>query len=71
MVNDIILLSFDYGIIHVYYHHVQHYGFSNMRWDSLAQIISLANIHAGCRTIVFDSVLGLVVGSLAYRMRGM
>lgn len=41
-----------------------------LRWDSLAQILSGGGIRSGSRVLVFDSVLGLVVGSIAYRLRG-
>ena len=41
-----------------------------LRWDSLAQILSAGGIHSGSRVLVFDSVLGLAVGSVAYRLRG-
>lgn len=53
-----------------YVSHV-HSVISNMRWDSLAQILSHGNVYAGARVLVFESVVGLVVGSAAYRMRGM
>ena len=42
-----------------------------LRWDTLAQILSFSGLYAGSRVLIFDSVLGLVVGSAAYRMRGM
>jgi len=42
----------------------------NMRSDTLAQILSQASIAAGRRALIIDSVLGLVVGSAAYRMQG-
>ena len=42
----------------------------NMREDSLAQILSNSNISAGSRVLVIDSVMGVVVGSLAQRMGG-
>ena len=41
-----------------------------LRWDSLAQILSASGIHSGSRVLVFDGVLGLAVGSVAYRLRG-
>lgn len=41
-----------------------------LRWDSLAQILSASGIHSGSRVLVFDGVLGLTVGSVAYRLRG-
>ncbi len=42
----------------------------NLRFDSLAQIISQSGVHSGTRVLVMDSMTGLLVGSLAYRMRG-
>jgi tRNA (adenine58-N1)-methyltransferase non-catalytic subunit len=41
-----------------------------LRWDSLAQVLSASGIHSGSRVLVFDGVLGLAVGSVAYRLRG-
>lgn len=41
-----------------------------LRWDTLAQMLSFSGLHAGSRALVFDGVLGLVVGACAYRMRG-
>ncbi|KAJ1408453.1 adenine(58)-N(1)-methyltransferase non-catalytic subunit TRM6, partial [Ochromonadaceae sp. CCMP2298] len=43
---------------------------ANMRPDSLAQILSQSGVHAGSRVLVLDSLTGMLVGSLAYRMRG-
>lgn len=42
----------------------------NMRHDSLAQIISQSGVHSGTRVLVVESLTGLLVGSLAYRMQG-
>lgn len=41
-----------------------------LRPDSLAQVITLANIRPGSRVIVVDDAGGLVVGSIAERMAG-
>lgn len=41
-----------------------------IRWDVLAQVMSHSSIHAGCRALIFDGVIGLMVGCAAYRMRG-
>jgi tRNA (adenine-N(1)-)-methyltransferase non-catalytic subunit len=41
-----------------------------IRPDTLGRMLSHANIHAGCRALIFESCLGLVVGAAAYRMRG-
>eukprot|EP01031_Cornospumella_fuschlensis_P026114 gene26114-31532_t len=43
---------------------------SNMRFDTLAQVLSQAGVYAGCHVMVIDSTVGLVTGSVAYRMRG-
>ena len=43
----------------------------SIRTDSLARLLSHANIYAGCRCLVFESLLGLVTSSVAYRMRGL
>ncbi len=42
----------------------------NMRPDSLAQVLSQSGVHSGSRVLVLESMVGLVVGSVAYRMRG-
>lgn len=46
-----------------YYH-------SNLRMDSLAQILTYANVKAGGRYIVVDNCSGLVLGSMIERMNG-
>ena len=43
---------------------------SNMRSDMLAHILSYSGACSGANMLIFDSVIGLVVGSAAYRMRG-
>eukprot|EP01038_Epipyxis_sp_PR26KG_P010132 gene10132-13630_t len=42
----------------------------NLRQDTLAQIVSQSGIHSGGRVMVIESMIGLVVGALAYRMNG-
>ena len=42
----------------------------NLREDSLAQILSFANVSAGTKTLVFDHCMGLVTGACARRMGG-
>lgn len=42
----------------------------SFREDTLAQILSYANISAGCQTIVYDGLQGLVTGAMAQRMGG-
>eukprot|EP00607_Mallomonas_marina_P010350 CAMPEP_0182421922 /NCGR_PEP_ID=MMETSP1167-20130531/7493_1 /TAXON_ID=2988 /ORGANISM="Mallomonas Sp, Strain CCMP3275" /LENGTH=341 /DNA_ID=CAMNT_0024599561 /DNA_START=574 /DNA_END=1596 /DNA_ORIENTATION=+ len=41
-----------------------------MRWDTLAQVMSRGGVGAGSHVLVFESLMGLITGSLAYRMRG-
>ena len=41
-----------------------------LRWDVLSQIISQSGVHAYRKVLVVDGVIGLAVGSVAYRMRG-
>ncbi len=42
----------------------------NMRPDSLAQVLSQSGVRSGSRVLVVESMVGLVVGSVAYRMGG-
>ena len=42
----------------------------NLRDDSLAQILSFANISAGCKILLFDTCCGVVTGACAQRMGG-
>ena len=41
-----------------------------MRYDSLSQILSQSGVCAGSRVMVVESTVGMVTGSVAYRMRG-
>ena len=43
---------------------------SNLRADSLAQILSEANVRRENRLIVMETCLGLVLGALMERMAG-
>ena len=42
----------------------------SLREDSLAQILSYANVHAGSQVLIFDTCLGIVLGALAQRLGG-
>jgi tRNA (adenine-N(1)-)-methyltransferase non-catalytic subunit len=42
----------------------------NLRSDSLAQILSYANLSAGCQTILWETCMGIVTGAVAHRMGG-
>ncbi len=52
------------------YHNKSREKICGLRWDSLSQILSHSGIHAGRRVLIVESCIGLVVGSVAYRMRG-
>jgi hypothetical protein len=43
---------------------------SNLRYESFAQLLSQAGIHAGCHVLVLESMVGMVIGACAYRMAG-
>jgi tRNA (adenine-N(1)-)-methyltransferase non-catalytic subunit len=42
----------------------------NLREDSLAQILSFANVSAGTKILCFDNCMGLITGACAQRMGG-
>lgn len=43
---------------------------SHLRHDTLAQMLTLANIHAGSKVLVFETCSGLVLGAVMERMGG-
>ncbi|KAM5163379.1 tRNA (adenine(58)-N(1))-methyltransferase non-catalytic subunit TRM6 [Mantella aurantiaca] len=43
---------------------------SQLRYDTLAQMLTLGNIHAGSKIIVMETCAGLVLGSVMERMGG-
>jgi len=42
----------------------------NLREDTLAQILTYANIYAGCQVLIFEHTLGIVTAAAAQRMGG-
>lgn len=42
----------------------------NCREDTLAQILSYANVYAGCQVLVMEECMGILTGALAQRMGG-
>ncbi|MGH0153847.1 UNVERIFIED_CONTAM: hypothetical protein FKN15_034298 [Acipenser sinensis] len=44
--------------------------YSHLRYDTLAQMLTLGNVHAGSKIIVFDTCAGLVLGAVMERMGG-
>ena len=43
---------------------------SHLRHDTLAQMLTLGNIHAGSKVLVFETCSGLVLGAVMERMGG-
>lgn len=43
---------------------------SHLRHDTLAQMLTLANVHAGSKVLVFETCSGLVLGAVMERMGG-
>lgn len=43
---------------------------SHLRYDTLAQMLTLANVHARSKVLVFETCAGLVLGSVMERMGG-
>lgn len=44
--------------------------YSNLRVDSLAQILERSSVRAGSRLLVCESCLGIITGALLERMAG-
>ena len=42
----------------------------NIRPDTLSQILYQASVHSNSKILVYDGVMGLLIGTLAYYMRG-
>jgi hypothetical protein len=45
--------------------------FSNIRSDTLAQLMAHGGVYPGSKLLVFETCNGLITGSAAYRMGGM
>lgn len=43
---------------------------SHLRYDTLAQMLTLGNVHAGTKMIVMETCAGLVLGAVMERMGG-
>lgn len=43
---------------------------SHLRYDTLSQMLTLGNIHAGSKVLVFETCAGLVLGAVMERMGG-
>uniref|UniRef100_A0A672S2E8 tRNA (adenine(58)-N(1))-methyltransferase non-catalytic subunit TRM6 n=1 Tax=Sinocyclocheilus grahami TaxID=75366 RepID=A0A672S2E8_SINGR len=73
--SDITILKPSTRLLAMMYHgrepgKIWHYNRVHLRYDSMAQILTLGNIHAGSKIIVFETCAGLVLGSVMERMGG-
>lgn len=68
--SDITVLKPSARLLAMMYHGREPGKICHLRYDTLAQILTLGNIHAGSKIIVFETCAGLVLGSVMERMGG-
>uniref|UniRef100_A0A673JIU7 tRNA (adenine(58)-N(1))-methyltransferase non-catalytic subunit TRM6 n=1 Tax=Sinocyclocheilus rhinocerous TaxID=307959 RepID=A0A673JIU7_9TELE len=68
--SDITILKPSTRLLAMMYHDREPGKICHLRYDTLAQILTLGNIHAGSKIIVFETCAGLVLGSVMERMGG-
>ncbi|XP_019947189.2 tRNA (adenine(58)-N(1))-methyltransferase non-catalytic subunit TRM6 [Paralichthys olivaceus] len=68
--NTVTILKPSCRILAMMYHGREPGKICHLRYDSLAQMLTLANIHAGSKVLVFETCAGLVLGSVMERMGG-
>ncbi|XP_006626064.2 tRNA (adenine(58)-N(1))-methyltransferase non-catalytic subunit TRM6 [Lepisosteus oculatus] len=68
--SDITVLKPSTRILALMYHGREPGKICHLRYDTLAQMLTLGNIHAGSKVIVFDTCAGLVLGAVMERMGG-
>uniref|UniRef100_A0A671QU46 tRNA (adenine(58)-N(1))-methyltransferase non-catalytic subunit TRM6 n=1 Tax=Sinocyclocheilus anshuiensis TaxID=1608454 RepID=A0A671QU46_9TELE len=68
--SDITILKPSTRLLAMMYHGREPGKICHLRYDTLAQILTLGNIHAGSKIIVFETCAGLVLGSVMERMGG-
>ncbi|XP_029351835.1 tRNA (adenine(58)-N(1))-methyltransferase non-catalytic subunit TRM6 [Echeneis naucrates] len=68
--NTVTILKPSCRILALMYHGREPGKICHMRYDTLAQMLTLANIHAGSKVLVFETCAGLVLGSVMERMGG-
>ncbi|XP_076872923.1 tRNA (adenine(58)-N(1))-methyltransferase non-catalytic subunit TRM6 isoform X1 [Brachyhypopomus gauderio] len=68
--NSITVLKPTSRILAMMYHGREPGKVCHLRCDTLAQLLTLGNIHAGSKVIVFETCAGLVLGSVMERMGG-
>uniref|UniRef100_UPI003AAF9180 tRNA (adenine(58)-N(1))-methyltransferase non-catalytic subunit TRM6 n=1 Tax=Centroberyx gerrardi TaxID=166262 RepID=UPI003AAF9180 len=68
--NTVMILKPSCRILAMMYHGREPGKICHLRYDTLAQMLTLANIHAGSKVLVFETCAGLVLGSVMERMGG-
>lgn len=68
--SDITVLKPSTRLLALMYHGREPGKICHLRYDTLAQMLTLGNIHAGSKIIVFETCAGLVLGSVMERMGG-
>lgn len=68
--NTVTILKPSCRILAMMYHGREPGKICHLRYDTLAQMLTLANIHAHSKILVFETCAGLVLGSIMERMGG-
>ncbi|XP_072539224.1 tRNA (adenine(58)-N(1))-methyltransferase non-catalytic subunit TRM6 [Salminus brasiliensis] len=68
--SNITVLKPSSRILAMMYHGREPGKICHLRYDTLAQMLTMGNIHAGSKIIVFETCAGLVLGSVMERMGG-
>ncbi|XP_068609798.1 tRNA (adenine(58)-N(1))-methyltransferase non-catalytic subunit TRM6 [Brachionichthys hirsutus] len=68
--NSVTILKPSCRILAMMYHGREPGKICHLRYDTLAQMLTLANIHAGSKVLVFETCAGLVLGAVMERMGG-
>uniref|UniRef100_A0A7N6B5I5 tRNA (adenine(58)-N(1))-methyltransferase non-catalytic subunit TRM6 n=1 Tax=Anabas testudineus TaxID=64144 RepID=A0A7N6B5I5_ANATE len=68
--NTVTILRPSCRILAMMYHGREPGKICHLRYDTLAQMLTLGNIHAGSKVLVFETCAGLVLGAVMERMGG-
>lgn len=68
--SDITVLKPSTRLLAMMYHGREPGKICHLRYDTLAQMLTLGNIHASSKIVVFETCAGLVLGSVMERMGG-
>ncbi|XP_037541264.1 tRNA (adenine(58)-N(1))-methyltransferase non-catalytic subunit TRM6 [Nematolebias whitei] len=68
--NTVTILKPTSRILAMMYHGREPGKICHLRYDTLAQLLTLSNIHAGSKVLVFETCAGLVLGAVMERMGG-